>query len=161
MNVIRLSLTVVIGLFLFGVSSHAQMVATQQIDSGSLIRFRLLNGETGRGRMLVSFYPGQEQLTFCHYPRTPCASVRDPATRNVTLNAISQLEVARGTRAGRGALIGSLAGVVLSNLSVRVVNGLCERQCADESAITLAGALGGAVWGAALGSTVPVWRPVR
>jgi hypothetical protein len=155
-------LAALICLALTATSAQGQTPAlTQPIDSGSLIRFRLINGEAGRGRMLMSFYPGQRHLTFCHYPRTPCASVNEPASRRVSLAAISKLEVARGTRAGRGALIGSLAGVVLTNLSARLANGFCERQCADESAITLAGALGGALWGAALGSTVHVWRPVR
>ena len=152
----------IIGLLVCASSAHAQTTAlTQPIDSGSLIRFRLINGETGRGRMLVSFYPGQPHLTFCHYPRSPCSSVNAPASRRVSLGAISHLEVAHGTRAARGAVIGWIAGAVLSNLSARLANGLCERECTHEGAVTLTGAIGAALWGALLGSTVPVWRPVQ
>ena len=156
---IRVARALIAGLILVGVPARAQV--TQPIDSGSLIRFRLINGETGRGRMLVSFYPGQPHLTFCHYPRSPCSSVNAPGSRRVSLGAISRLEVARGTRAGRGAIIGSAAGIVLGNLSARLANGFCERECVAEGSITLTSAIGGALWGALLGSTVPVWRPVQ
>src|SRR5687767_14771229 len=143
---------VILGFAVAASTAHAQIPAfTQPIDSGSLIRFRLINGETGRGRMLVSFYPGQPHLTFCHYPRTPCRSVNERATRRVYVRAISRLDVARGTRAGRGAIIGSVAGAVLGNLSARLANGFCERECTHEGSVTLSGALGGALWGALLG----------
>jgi hypothetical protein len=88
--------------------------------------------------------------------------------RGRTRHSLAMSEVAmvweRGSRAGKGALVGSIVGgVSLAALAISF-NGLCDTEnCRNPAPAALVGAaaggLGGAVVGTLIGAMMPVWHP--
>jgi hypothetical protein len=142
-----------------GAPAVAQTPVPARLDSGTLVRLRLLDGSLVHGRLVRSFAADSQRVVVCPYRRPPCERVTEPAVRTVQTDLIKQLDIARGTRAGRGAAIGAGAGIVIALVMGPVIDGLSEQPRSDHGMLVLSGALGGAVWGAVIGSTVVVWAP--
>ena len=100
-----------------GSPAQAQMpLATQPIDSGTLVRIRLDSGTAIRGRLLATFVPGTSQLQLCLYPGRACTGAADPRGHTIETRVVGRLEVAAGSRWRTGAVIGAVLGIAAGGL---------------------------------------------
>ena len=133
---------------------------TQPIDSGSLVRIRLVSGDQVLGRLVARFGPSTDRMVFCRYPGNPCLDSTAAGLRVQLRSGIAQVEVATGSRAAHGAVIGGLVGLGLGLLEGALISALCDSDnCPQPAALVVAGTVGGVAWGAIFGSTSIVWRP--
>lgn len=129
------------------------------LDSGTVVRLHWTQ-TSQKARLLAPLGPESSHIRFCLYPSPVCG----PATSNPPLarpvNELVRIEVRRGSRAGRGALIG--AGVAALG-SFIVLVGYSERPAASTGQQVLSFALITAVWsgfGALVGAASDDWKPV-
>ena len=169
-----------ISLFVLSLSlclaSHApaqQPLVTRSLDSASVVRLRLASGQRVHAVLLSPFTSASDAVTFrpfvgdCGVPRAVCR-IRTPSSE------VRTIEVARGNRAGRGALIGGMIGGMIglwlsavgSNADYAPcpppsVGGGCGSRARTPSALltTVAGAALGAGVGALFGRGSPSWEP--
>lgn len=140
--------------------SRAQTpLLTQPIDSGRLVQIQIAGGEQVRGRLLARFGPKDERVIFCRYPGNPCTDSAAAGRRVQSTSGIVRLDIAGGSRAAHGAVIGGLIGLGMGLLEGALIRGLCDsNNCPDPTGVTVAMTAGGALWGAIFGSTTIVWR---
>lgn len=132
------------------------------VDSGTLIR---MYTPTGRitGRLTTRFEKSDATLSYCRYPGPPCVTIDDSAAvRTIPTTSLLRIEVSRGSRWRRGALIGGVLGAATGAIGTAVLLGFrdCFR-CSPKTPIIVVGALSsGLFWGglgALWGSAFPNW----
>jgi len=140
-----------------GARGQAQLV-TRVLDSSTVIRLHFAHGGSGQGSLLTPFGPTSTALVYCSVLSSRC-----PPAQGVLVprDAISRLDVQRGTRAGRGFLIGTaIAGVVVVPFFV-IVGSLSEGETRGgliAKGVLVSVVVGGGL-GALIGHTDPKWVP--
>ena len=156
---IRVSCLVLLAAAMGGTEAGAQgPLLTQPLDSGTLVQAHLVGGDRVRGRLLGRVGPAGDTIALCRYPGTPCA-VAALSGREIVLPRpnVTRLEVAVGSRARRGVLLGSLSGLAATVVHYAV---FYRVSAFDRSPQVVVGVMSlGAVLGAALGSLEIVWGP--
>lgn len=89
-----------------------QSLVSRTLDSATAVRLRLVDGPSVQGVLLAPLTPGARSILFappayrlCNVPGVTCRL-------EVPVADVWDVEVRRGSRAGRGALFGLLAGTV-------------------------------------------------
>ena len=131
------------------------------LDSGMVVRLHWKDG-TQKARLLAPFRPGSSEVRYCRYPSPVCgaSTINPPQARSVA--DLTRLEVRRGSRTGRGALVGAGVGAV-GGLLIILGHGLSDRPALSGSEQFLAVALTTAVWsglGALVGASLDNWQAV-
>ncbi len=124
------------------------------VDSGKVIRFDT-GGVPLRGRLLAPLSSEVDSVPYCRFPGPPCD--RSPTAGQVAwLNPASlrHLEVQVGTRAGKGAWIGGVIGVLLTFGGASLAQGFCEYQCPSDAEVLLGSVIVGGFWGGGLGALI-------
>jgi hypothetical protein len=100
------------------VSSLAAQQAplSQALDSGTVVRLIWHEGPERTGRLVARLTPESEVVVYCRYPGPPCAQgfAFRPETRHA--RELRSVEVRRGDRAGRGAIVGMGVGIAILGL---------------------------------------------
>ncbi|HET8649270.1 MAG TPA: hypothetical protein VFL95_04460 [Gemmatimonadales bacterium] len=147
---------------LLGPKALAQKrLGTEPLDSGTVVRLTWSDAQRQEAMLLRSYRPPGDSLIYCSYPVAACGA--DPAIRKtVSTEALRALEVRTGDRAGTGAVIGGVIGLVVAvgfalPLS-ESANGM--KHAAARKILGVAGvtALGAAI-GAMAGSGSERWGP--
>ena len=143
-------------------SLSAQQIDTGriQLDSGAVVRFHWRNGSE-KARLLAPIGPGSSEVRYCRYPAPSCGSDVNPG-RARPLNTLDGLDIRRGSRAGRGALVGGAAGLAGSLLLI-LGESLSDRPVSDDvPRVVFVGTIT-AVWtglGALIGASLDNWKAV-
>jgi len=93
-----------------------QAPLSQALDSGTVVRLIWGEGPKRTGRLVARLTPESEVVVYCRYPGPPCAqgfTVRPESRRARELRSV---EVRRGDRAGRGAIIALGVGIAILGL---------------------------------------------
>ena len=81
-------------------------------DSGTLIRMHTATGPVV-GRLTAGLAPSDSVVRFCTYPGPPCDRQGGVAgMRTLSRDLISHIELSRGTKSKRGAVIGGVIGAL-------------------------------------------------
>jgi hypothetical protein len=131
------------------------------LDSGMVVRLHWNDG-TQKARLLAPLRPGSSEVRYCRYPSPVCgpSTINPPQARPVA--DLTRLEVRRGSRTGRGALVGAGVGAV-GGLLIILGHGLSDRPALSGGEQFLAVALTAAVWsglGALVGASLDNWQAV-
>jgi hypothetical protein len=130
-----------------------------QLDSGAVVRFHWRNGSE-KARLLAPISRGSSEARYCRYPAPSCGSDVNPV-RARPLSALNGLDIRRGSRAGRGALVGGAAGLA-GGLLIILGESLSDRPADDVPPVVLVAYLTG-VWaglGALIGLSLDNWKAV-
>jgi hypothetical protein len=110
----------VFGLFMLGLAvspAFAQGApVTQALDSGAVVRLIWRERPARLGRLLAALEPTSDAVTYCRYPGPACTSRSPAGVESQPTGDLVRVEVPRGSRAGRGALIGVGVGVAVLGL---------------------------------------------
>jgi hypothetical protein len=110
----------VFALLIFGLTASSlaaqQVAVSQPLDSGTVVRLGWREGPKQVGRVLATLTPESDTVVYCRYPAPPCAPgwASTPEVRPV--RDMLSVEVQRGSRAGRGAILGAAAGFTIIGL---------------------------------------------
>lgn len=135
-----------------------QTGAPATVDSGVVVRGWMGDSQL-RGRLLEPLRTGADSMLYCRYPGPPCGRNPDPSQIGwLRPGALDHLDRQVGTRAKRGAVIGTVGGFVLGFVGATFAGAFCEYDCdtGRETAfkVLLSGAFGGSL-GALIGSAFP------
>ncbi len=149
-----------------------QPLVTQPLDSASVVRLHLARGGPVQVVLLAPFAPESTVVTYAPPPYRECGVPRAACQFRTPVTDVRAIEVPRGNRAGRGALIGAGVGGALGfALGLAVAGnetcvtypsmGGCNgpSNIAVVSATTFVGAALGAALGALFGLGSPAWGP--
>jgi hypothetical protein len=97
----------------FGVSTLAaqQVPVSQPLDSGTVVRLGWREGSKRIGRLVAPLTPESDAVIYCRYPGSPCASGWSFSPETRPARDLLSVEVRRGGRAGRGAILGLGVGI--------------------------------------------------
>jgi hypothetical protein len=153
--------TVFLGLFAVTPLLAQQAPPPPRLDSGAVVRLHWPDGSE-RARLLAPLGRDSVLVRYCRYPSPVCgeSTLNPPQTRPA--GDLARLEVRRGARTGRGALIGAGFGT-LGGLLVLYNQGLSDgpRLSTDQQILTVA--LIAATWsalGGLIGSASDHWETV-
>lgn len=131
------------------------------LDSGTVVRLHW-NDATEKATLLAPLGRDSSLVRYCRYPSPVCgASTINPAKAR-PVGDLSRLEIRRGNRVGRGALIGAGVGAVCGVL-ILLGHALSEGAPMSGSEQVLAVAFSAAVgggFGALVGSFSDNWQAV-
>jgi hypothetical protein len=132
-----------------------------ELDSGTVVRLHWKDG-TEKARLLAPFGSDSSLVRYCRYPSPVCgtSTINPPKARPV--GDLSLVEIRRGSRVGRGALVGAGVGAV-GGLLIILGQGLSDQPAMSGSDQFLTVALTAAVWGglgALVGSFLDNWQAV-
>jgi hypothetical protein len=89
---------------------------THPLDSGTVVRLSWRERPSRIGRLLARLEPGSELVVYCRYPGPPCGTNAPSGVDSRPTADLVNVEVRRGSRAGRGALLGAGVGVAVLGL---------------------------------------------
>jgi hypothetical protein len=131
------------------------------LDSGTVVRFHWTDGSE-RAQLLAPLRWDSALARYCRYPSSVCgaSTINPPRTRPI--GDLTRLDVRRGSRTGRGALIGGGVGT-LGGFVFLFGYGLSDgpRLSTDQQILTVA--VIAASWsalGALIGAASDKWEPV-
>ncbi len=136
-----------------------QPAARATVDSGLVVRAWVGDVET-RGRLLAPMHAASDSVLYCRYPGPPCSvPIHSSQLGWFHPDDLDHLDVQIGNRAGKGAWVGGVIGVLLFQLGGAFAQGFCESQCPSDTdvlvgALVRGGLVGGGV-GALIGSGFP------
>lgn len=159
---------VAFGLCLAERAPAQQPLITQSLDSASVVRLRLARGNRVHAVLLTPFAPESGAVTFrpftgdCGVPRGACR-IRTPVSE------LRAIDVSRGYRTGRGAVVGATIGGILGVFAHSIGGNAdyapcpppgCGPRSRSPSVVltTAAGAALGAGIGAIFGLATPSWE---
>jgi hypothetical protein len=136
--------------------------APLRLDSGSVVRLTWADGRE-KARLLAPLEWDSTLVRYCRYPSPVCgeSTINPPRMRPVS--ELTRVEVRRGSRTGRGALIGAAFGTV-GGLFVLYTQGLSDGPPLSRNQQVLTVAVIAAAWsgiGAVIGAGSDNWAPVR
>jgi hypothetical protein len=131
-----------------------------KLDSGTIVRLQWADGRE-KARLLAPFRWDSALVRYCRYPSPVCGESTLNPPRMRPVGDLRRVEVRRGSRTGRGALIGAGFGT-LGGLLVLHTRGLSDAPALsrDEQILTLA--VMAATWsalGALIGAASDNWAP--
>ncbi len=150
-------------MLLLGSLAAAPLIAQEppqglSLDSGTVVRLHWRD-HVERARLLAPLEPNSTEVRYCRYPGPVCggSTLNPPRTRPAS--ELTRLDLRRGSRTGRGALIGAAAGAV-GGLIVLVGHGLSDQPAPSKrvqvlTVLSLAGI--GSGFGALVGSASDDW----
>ncbi len=148
-----------------------QPLVTQPLDSASVVRLHLARGGPVQVVLLAPFAPESTVVTYGPPPYRECGVPRAACQFRTPVTDVRAIEVPRGNRAGRGALIGAgIGGGLGFALGLAIAGSQSEctgvgpcgggpSDAAVVSATTFVGAALGAALGALFGLGSPAWGP--
>jgi hypothetical protein len=83
---------------------------THPLDSGAVVRLTWRERPTRIGKLLAPLEPASDSVAYCRYPGPPCSSGSPSGVETRPTDELVSVEIPRGSRAGRGALIGAGVG---------------------------------------------------
>jgi hypothetical protein len=112
----RQALALLILGFLASSLAAQQVPVSQPLDSGTVVRLGWREGPKRIGRLLAPLTRESDAVVYCRYPGPPCAHGRpfDPEVRPA--RELLSVELRRGDRAGRGAILGVGVGIAILGL---------------------------------------------
>jgi hypothetical protein len=152
---------VLFGLFPTGPMLAQETLQPASLDSGTVVRFHWTDGSE-KARLVAPLLRGSALVRYCRYPSSVCgeSTINPPRTRPI--GDLARLDVRRGSRSGRGALIGAGVGTV-GGLLVLLGRGLSDapRLSTGQQIVTVAApAATWSVLGALIGAASDNWEPV-
>jgi hypothetical protein len=131
------------------------------LDSGAVVRLHWAD-RSEKARLLAPFAWDSALVRYCRYPSPVCGESTLNLPRMRSVGDLARLEVRRGSRTGRGALIGAGFGT-LAALVVLHTQGLSDapRLSGDQQILTVA--VLAATWGAfgaLIGAASDNWETV-
>lgn len=141
-------------------TAGAQVPISAPIDSGALIRVHLAAGEPVLGRLLTRLEPASTEIAICRYPGGVCTATWAPGRTILPAVSIARLDVASGTRVGRGIALGGLLGGATGLLAGYFAAYMGAQESVDLRAIIGFAALG-ALLGGGFGSADVEWQRAR
>ncbi len=148
-----------------------QGLVTRPLDSASVVRLRLARGGPVEAVLVAPFAPESSAVTYAPPPLRDCGVPRAVCRFRTPVADVRAIEIPRGHRAGRGALIGAGIGgglglalglaVAGNEPCVALPGASCDQpgDFALVSLTTLTGAALGAGLGALLGLGESGWGP--
>jgi hypothetical protein len=139
----------------------AQQAQRVTLDSGTVVRLHWNDGKQ-KARLLAPLGPDSTLVRYCRYPSPVCgvSTSNPPQTRSI--NDLTRVDARRGSRTGRGALIG--AGVGASgSLLMLLGHSLSDRPAPSTEQVVLTSTLIIATWsglGALVGGSSDNWETV-
>jgi hypothetical protein len=89
---------------------------TRALDSGTVVRLRWREEPPKIGRLVARLEPSSELVIYCRYPGPPCRATSPSELNSRPTEDLVSVEVQRGSRAGRGALLGAGVGAAVLGL---------------------------------------------
>ena len=89
---------------------------TYPLDSGTVVRLGWREGPTRTGRLVAPLEPSSDSVIYCRYPGPPCRTSSHSGVESRLAEELVSVEIQRGSRAGRGALLGAGIGVAVLGL---------------------------------------------
>jgi len=147
-----------------------QPLVSRTLDSATVVRLLLVRGPAFQGVLLAPLTPDAQRVVFSPPAHRDCGVPRVMCRLEVPIADVRAVEVRRGSRAGRGAVIGTALGVVAgfvlglqvadADYCVTSVGGGCDGP-SDAGIIAfttlLSGALGAGI-GTLFGLGSPAWE---
>lgn len=128
-------------------------------DSGTLIRMHTAAGPV-IGRLTSGLSATDNVVRFCAYPGPPCDMQGGAAgLRTLSLDAVSRIELSRGTYSKRGAAIGGVIGALIGGGIGSFGAAMCGCR-SQATGIVLGGLTTGLLFagiGALIGTGFPMW----
>lgn len=90
-----------------------QPIVSRTLDSGTVVRLHVFGAPAFRATLLAPLTPDAQRVVFSPPAWHACSGPRAVCRAAVPVGDVSAIEVGRGARAGRGALIGTAVGVVV------------------------------------------------
>ena len=128
------------------------------LDSGSVVRLHWADGRE-KARLLAPLEWNSTLVRYCRYPSPVCGEYTLNPPRMRPVSELTRLEVRRGSRTGRGALIGAGFGT-LGGLFVLYTQGLSDGPRLSRGQQVLTVAVIAATWsglGALIGAASDDW----
>jgi hypothetical protein len=133
---------------------------TQRLDSGVVVRLRLLDGSRERARLFAPFAPESQAVSYCAWPGAPCER---SGSHRVTRPAreVLGLEVHRGSQWKLGGIIGAVVGVPMGYSLISFSEFMGERRLSESERVrAIAGSVvGWALFGVMIGEFFQRWGP--
>jgi hypothetical protein len=131
------------------------------LDSGTVVRLHWADGSE-KARLLAPLGWNSALVQYCRHPSPVCGESTLNPPRMRPVGDLARLDVRRGSRAGRGALIGAEFGT-LGGLIALYTHGLSDapRLSTDQQMLTVA--VIAAAWsalGALIGAASDNWEPI-
>lgn len=133
-------------------------LVTVPLDSGAVIRLHLRDGVTEGGKLIAPFGPESTQFSYCRWPALPCSVGGSGHLRRPTAD-VFRIDVHRGARAPRGAVVGGLVGVALGLVYIEALRYSSETplESGDRVRVVSASTALCAVFGATIGGLFDRW----
>lgn len=142
-------------------------LVSRTLDSGTVVRLLLWGDSTFQGVLLTPLTPDAQRVVFSPTAQEECSVPQVVCRVEVPVGDVQAIEFRQGSRAGRGAVIGTLLGVVAGFMAGRQVVAECraiaDGSCSGAASVigptTLIGGAFGAGIGALIGRASPAWEP--
>ena len=89
---------------------------TIPVDSGAVVRLTWRERPARIGKLLAKLESASDSVAYCRYPGPPCSSGSPSGVEARPTAELVSVELQRGTRAARGALIGAGVGAAVIGL---------------------------------------------
>jgi hypothetical protein len=89
---------------------------SQSLDSGTVVRLGWSAGPKRIGQLLAPLTLQSASVVYCRYPGPPCGQGRASNAEVGPVGELVSVEVRRGDRSGRGALLGAGLGLAVLSL---------------------------------------------
>jgi hypothetical protein len=108
------------GLFISGLSITPALAqgapVTNPVDSGAVVRLTWREGPVRIGKLLTTLERASDSVAYCRYPGPPCSSGSPSGMEARPTAELVRVELPRGSRASRGAVIGAGVGAAVLGL---------------------------------------------
>ena len=108
------------GLFISGLSITPALAqgapVTVPVDSGAVVRLTWREKPIRIGKLLATLQRASDSVAYCRYPGPPCSSGSASGMEVQPTAQLVRVELRRGSRAARGALIGAGVGAAVLGL---------------------------------------------